>query len=588
MTNQGLKSPYRPLLIGAIVAISLAACVQQGDRRESASDIFILSVVGTNDIHGQFMPYEDRGGITTLSGYVEALRKARSEDGAVLLLDGGDMWQGSLESNLNEGAIMVETFNALGYAASVIGNHEFDFGPVGPNAIPVAPTDDPHEVLKLRATEADFPLLAANLIDTATGERVDWDNVPATTTVDVAGIRIGIIGVLTRSTPFTTIPANVVGLRIAPLTETIVREAQALRADGVDLVIVTAHAGGRCDDFSDPYDISSCDLSREILAVAKSLPPGLVDYINGGHEAHRIAHVVNGVPVTASLSYTRTMSRVDLVIDRSNGAVQDVRVFPPQPLCEWHEPTSGECAWAKDGADNLVAATYEGQPLTPDPKVVALAEQATAIAANLRNEQLGVVLAERFTRIGNPNSALANLTLRALYESLDADVAVLNVEGGLRADLPAGDLRYGDLYTMFPFDNRIAILDISGAELRRIAAGQAHNHRRRAGIYGLRVSMECVDDRLDITLTLDDGRIVRDEDRIRLAANDFLALGGDGLLRPIMPQGGFELTADPRFVREVVADWLRDHTGTFRTADFVNESSRRWFLPETLPRSCKL
>ena len=588
MTVKGPKPTVRQLLIGAIVAISLTACVQQGDRRQSASDIFILSVVGTNDIHGQFMPYEDRGGITTLSGYVEALRKARSEDGAVMLIDAGDMWQGSLESNLNEGAIMVEAFNALGYAASVIGNHEFDFGPVGPQAIPVTPDDDPREALKLRATEADFPVLAANLIDTATGERVDWDNVPATTTVDIAGIQIGIIGVLTRSTPYTTIPANVVGLRIAPLTETIVREARKLRSAGVDVVIVTAHAGGRCDDFSDPYDLSSCDLSREILAVANSLPPGLVDYINGGHEAHPIAHVVNGVAVTAGLAYARAMSRVDLVIERDSGAVRDVRVFPPQRLCQWHDPTSGECGWPGTGADNLVPATYEDYALTPDPAVVTIAERATAIAAELKNEQLGVVLADRFTRVGSPDSALANLTLQALYESLDADVAVLNVSGGLRADLPAGDLVYGDLYTMFPFDNRIAILEISGAELRKVAAGQAHRHRRRAGIFGLSVTMACADDRLDVTLTLDDGRIVEDADRIRIAANDFLALGGDGLLRPIMPPGGFKNIDDPRFVREVVVDWLRRQGGTLRPADFVNDSSGRWFLPENLPASCRL
>ena len=588
MTRQGTKSRVRQLLIGAIVAISLAACVQQGDRRESASDIVIISVVGTNDIHGQFMPYEDRGGITTLSGYVEALRKARSEDGAVMLIDGGDMWQGSLESNLNEGALMVEAFNALGYAASTIGNHEFDFGPVGPNAIPVTPADDPREVLKLRATETDFPLLAANLVDTATGERVDWDNVPATTIVDVAGIRIGIIGVLTRSTPYTTIPANVVGLRIAPLTETIVRDARALRDAGADVVIVTAHAGGRCDDFSDPYDTSSCDLSREILAVANSLPAGLVDYINGGHEAHAIAHVVNGVAVTAGLAYTRAMSRVDLVIDRSSGSVRDVHVFPPQPLCQWQVSASGECAWPGADSNDVVPASYEGHPLTPDPAVVAIAERATAVAADLKNESLGVVLANRFTRVGSPNSALANLTLRALYESLDADVAVLNVSGGLRADLPAGALRYGDVYEMFPFDNRVAILDISGAELRKIAAGQAHNHRRRAGIYGLRVAMDCVDDRLDITLTLDDGRTVQDEDRIRLAANDFLALGGDGMLHPIMPADGFEYSDDPRFVREVVADWLRQRGGTLKPGDFVNETSGRWFLPESLPATCRL
>ena len=588
MTQLGWIPLLRLALIGAVVAISLSACVQQGDRRESHGDLVTLSIVGTNDIHGQFMPYEDRGGITTLSGYIEALRKARSDDGAVLLIDGGDMWQGSLESNLNEGAIMVEAFNALGYAASTIGNHEFDFGPIGANAIPVAPSDDPREVLKQRAREANFPLLAANLIDTATGERVTWDNVIPTTIVEVAGIRIGIIGVLTRSTPYTTIPANVVGLRIAPLTETIVREATALRKAGADIVVVTAHAGGRCDDFSDPLDTSSCDLSREILAVANSLPRGLVDYINGGHEAHAIAHIVNGIAVTTGLAYTRTMSRVDLVIDRSSVSVRDVRVYPPQRLCQWQDPTTGDCAWPEAAADDVAPATYEGHPLTPDPAVVALAKRATAAAAELKNEQLGMVLADRFTREGSPNSALANLTLRALYESLDADVAILNVSGGLRADLPAGELQYGDVYAMFPFDNRVAMLDITGAELRKIVARQAHNHRRRAGIHGVRVEVGCADDRLEITMTLNDGRVVRDEDRILLAANDFLALGGDGVLVPIMPADGLEYADDPRFVREVVADWLRNRGGTITPADFANEASRRWFLPANLPATCAL
>lgn len=571
-----------------MVAISLSACVQQGDRRESPGDLVTLSVVGTNDIHGQFVPQGDRGGVTTLSGYVEALRKARSGDGGVLLIDGGDMWQGSLESNLNEGALMTKAFNALGYAASTIGNHEFDFGPAGEKAIPVEPSDDPREVLKLRAREADFPLLAANLIDADTGRVVDWDNVMPTTTIEVAGVRIGIIGVLTRSTPYTTIPANVVGLRIAPLTETIIREARALRAAGVDVVIVTAHAGGRCDNHSDPRDISSCDLAGEILAVAGQLPPGLVDLINGGHEAHAIAHVVNGVAVTAGLAYTRTLSRVDLVFDRASGTVRDVRVFPPQPLCPWQAPATGECAWPESAPGDAVAATYAGFPVTPDPDVVAVADRAVAIAADLRNERLGVELTDRFTREGNPNSALANLTLRALNESLEADVAILNVSGGLRADLPAGDLSYGDLYSMFPFDNRVAILDISGRELRKVLARQAHNHRRRAGIHGLRVAVDCTEDRLAITMTLDDGRTVRDDDRIRLAANDFLALGGDGVLLPIMPAEGFEYADDPRFVRELVADWLRQRGGALAPSDFVNERSSRWNITLPLPTTCRL
>ena len=96
-----------------------------------------LSIVGTNDLHGGILQREDRGGLAMLGGYVANLRAARARDGgAVLLIDAGDMFQGTLESNLNEGAVVVAAYNALGYAAAAIGNHEFDFGPVGPAATP--------------------------------------------------------------------------------------------------------------------------------------------------------------------------------------------------------------------------------------------------------------------------------------------------------------------------------------------------------------------------------------------------------------------------------------------------------------------
>ena len=128
-----------------------------------------LSIVGTNDLHGGVVARNGRGGLALLGGYVNNLRAARARDGgAVLLIDAGDMFQGTLESNLGEGAAVVAAYNALGYAAAAIGNHEFDFGPVGPAATPRTPADDPRGALKARAAEARFPFLAANLIETAT------------------------------------------------------------------------------------------------------------------------------------------------------------------------------------------------------------------------------------------------------------------------------------------------------------------------------------------------------------------------------------------------------------------------------------
>src|SRR5690606_18472831 len=126
-------------------------------------DLATISIVGTNDLHGHI------GALPLLGGHLANLRRARAHDGAVLLIDGGDMFQGTLESNLEEGASVVRAYEALGYDAVTIGNHEFDYGPIGPRATPRAGTDDPRGALRARMAEADYPFLSANLLARETG-----------------------------------------------------------------------------------------------------------------------------------------------------------------------------------------------------------------------------------------------------------------------------------------------------------------------------------------------------------------------------------------------------------------------------------
>lgn len=580
-------------LIGAMVAISLAACVHLGDRPESGSDIIVISVVGTNDVHGELLPQQGKGGLTTLSGYVAALRQARARDGGLLLVDAGDMWQGTLESNLNEGAAVVAAYNSLGYAAAAIGNHEFDFGPEGAASIPEQQEDDPRGALKKRATEANFPLLAANIIDMETDAPVTWDNVRPSTLVNVAGINIGIVGAITESTPYTTISANTIGLRIGSLRDAIQREAGSLRNAGADLVIVVAHAGSRCEAFDDPDDLSSCDttgrFSGEILRAAAALPPGLVDHIVGGHVHQGIAHYMNGAAVTASYSNTRAFSRVDFTIDRATRRIVDRKVFPPQPLCPSIDTSNGECVWLIDERAALVRpARYEDIAVRPLPAILEIANQAARDAAQIKMDKVGIVLEAPFTTDGNPESALGNLVLEAIHESVGGDVVFHNVHGGLRNSLPAGELVYGSVFQMFPFDNRVVILDMSGAELRKIIAGQVHNHRRRAGIWGIAVTATCSDGRLALSITRDNGQEIQDRDRLNVAVNDFLATGGDDILTAAMPESGFEWQDDPRLIRDVIVDWLRARGGSIHPDQFQDPGARRWNVPESLPASCLL
>ena len=123
-----------------------------------------ITIIGTNDLHGAL----DR--LPLFAGYVDNMRAARAADGgAVVLIDAGDLFQGTLESNLAEGADVIKAYNQLGYAASAVGNHEFDYGPVGPHVTVKSPGDDPRGALKARVSEAKFPFLVTNIVDQATG-----------------------------------------------------------------------------------------------------------------------------------------------------------------------------------------------------------------------------------------------------------------------------------------------------------------------------------------------------------------------------------------------------------------------------------
>ncbi len=546
------------------LALLAAGCAQVA----TGPDLAVITVIGTNDVHGELVAQDGRGGITTFSGYVNAVRQARSGDGAVLLVDAGDMWQGTLESNLNEGYSVVEAYNAMGYAAAAIGNHEFDFGPLGPKSIPDDESDNPQGALQARAAKASFPLLAANLVDASTGEMVNWDNVQPSAVVQKAGVLIGVIGVLTENTRATTIAANVHNIRISPLVAAIEEQAETLRMAGASLIVVVAHAGSRCTEFDDPLDTSSCHMDGEIMRVAQALRPGLVDHIVAGHVHQGIAHDVNGIAVTSSYSNTRAFSRVDFTVDRATGQVVDRRIYPPQPI--------------------VAGDTYEGRDIVPDEEVVAIAQRAADMAERRRAEPLGVFLEAPASHRTRPESPLGNLMTDAVLEMSNADISIHNVWGGIRAELPGGELTYGDVFRMFPFDNRVSVIELTGSEVRLIIAQQAHNRYRAAGFSGMRVFVSCDVNQMQVRMLRPDGSEIDDEDVLRVVANDFLLLGGDDILTPVIPEGGFTLPSGTPLVRETLVQWFRSNPGNMDPAEFVDADALRWNLPPELPAECQL
>ncbi len=533
-----------------------------------------IAIVGTNDVHGQLLATEGSGGLVTLSGYVDALRQSGEVD-EVLLLDAGDMWQGTLESNLDEGASVVAAYNALGYAAAAIGNHEFDFGPAGPASIP-GPGDDARGALRQRASEATFPLLAANLVDVDGGQPPAWDNVYASTMLQVAGIDVGIVGVMTSEAMSATIAANVEGLEVTPLAAAVAREAEALRRAGAALVIVTAHAGGRCSNYANPADLTSCEPGGEIFTLAEALRPGLVDHIIAGHVHGPLAHFVNGISITSNDSRTPSFGRTDFAVT-ATGTVERIRLHPPTPLCPYSYAANDACAWTDPGDGSVRTARYAGMRVEPDPAVVAIAGRAQAAAEQQKRQSLGVVLAEPFTLKGNPESALGNLVTGALLATFGADAAIHNVHGGLRAPLPAGELSFGSVYEMFPFDNRVVIVELDGHELRDVLRAQLAKGRTRAGIAGIRVVADCTGGDIDIRILRDSGTPVLDGDRVDIVVNDFLAFGGDGILTPVMPDGGFAVDDSLPRVRDALVHWF-EHQEGLHPEDFSSAAAPRWRL----------
>ena len=472
---------------------------------------FVLSLLGLNDLHGRLRA------LPAFAGYANNLRRVRAEDGgAVALIDAGDMFQGTLESNLTEGASVIAAYRVLGMTVATLGNHEFDFGPVSGGS-------DPQGAIRARIREASFPILSANLVVRGSHASPPWEKLQRSVLVNVHGVRVGFVGLLTHETPTIVMNAWFAGLDVEPLAPTMAEEARRLRGQGAELVIGVAHAGADCKDFSDPADLRSCAPEAEIFELARALPAGTVDAIFAGHTHAGVAQLVNGVPIVEAYARGRAFSRIDLRLDRATHRVLERTIFPPHELCP--KLTEGGPCTLTD---------YEGAPTTEDLDVAQAIEPALAQAAHFREAPLGCTVSEAMSCEHGIESALGNLFADLLREAVTgADVAILN-GGSLRADLPAGQLSYGQLFEAMPFDNLVAKIRVTGAELKTVISTHLqHDAHGLISLSGLRVSARCGKSGVELKLTRDNGKAVSDRETLLIATSDYLATGGDGLFAPL-------------------------------------------------------
>jgi 5'-nucleotidase len=563
-----------------------------------------LKLVATTDRHGHVeteheelalddgrrVPVE-RGGVALLSGYLANLRK--QSPGGVVLLDGGDLFQGTMVSNLGEGAAVVAAMNALGYDASALGNHEFDFGPVGPHATAQA-GEDPRGALRARAKEARFPIVSANIVED--------DGKPLFqpyAMVRAGGVSIAIVGGTSEDLPRTTIRPNLVGLKVLPLAPAIARAAREARLAGAKVVVVVVHAGGECavrraaltDEV--PGDLAGCErdselfrLARELKARADSGEGGRVDALFGGHTHKSLTAVVAGIPVAQAWPSGMALAEIDLALDASGAPTGKFRVAPILELCS--ATLGGTCEPHHARGAAVEPARFAGAPVEADPKLTAVIAPAVERARAARAAPVNVRLDGPLKRRYAEESPLGNLVADLVREATHADVGLVN-GGGLRADLPAGALTYGALFETLPFDNKLATVRLDGAALLGLITRNLQTARGVLSISGARVEARCQGGKLEVAITLADGRRVEESGKYLIGTSDFLALGGDDFSELGRALAAGAITIDDEAVlRDVVAARLAALGPVLRSDDarWFDPAKRRLELPHGRPVHC--
>lgn len=372
-----------------------------------------LVILHTNDIHGYMTPSQHCLGIAAIA----QLKKDYEQKGCdVLLLDAGDMLQGNSFAGLFQGESVVKVMNAAGYDAAALGNHDFDYGA---------------DVLEQRMKEMNFPALAANITVDATGEPFAQGHTIFTLS---DGMKIGVFGLDTPSTKTTSSPKNTAGLSFAA-GEEMFAAAQAqideLKAQGCSEIICLGHLGEE--------EMNRGNTAADVVQNTK----GISVLING-HD-----HQVENQTV-------QDMEGNDVLIVESGYYLRGVGVLTYE-----------------DGkfAESLVeAGTYEGSE--PDLSEM-VAEINEKIEASLG--EISAVTEFDLNSAGNAGgmdteSNLGDFVTDAIYWQVSQangtapDGVVLN-SGAIRSPLKAGDISLLDIRNMFPFNNQLCTIELTGAQL---------------------------------------------------------------------------------------------------------------------------
>ena len=364
----------------------------------------VIDLYAVNDLHGKLADGKNHPGVDELSTYIENARKSKDN---VILLSSGDMWQGAAESNLTHGKIITDWMNEMDFVSMTLGNHEFDWG---------------QEKIRENAELAQFPILGINVYDNQTGSQVDYCQ--NSVVVECDGVQVGIIGAIGDC--YSSISADrSQGIHFktgSALTNLIKAEATRLRKEGVDFVVLSAH-----DDYEEGY-------------YDTSLSNGYIDLVFEGHTHQRYAqkdtygvyHLQGGGDNSGITTATVTYNLANDSYTVSGSAIRtsSYSSLPDHPVV----------AQLLEKYDDQVSQAYRVLGYNRTKRDDSVVEQYVAnlycdAGLDKWGSQYNIVLGGGFLQTRSPYN------------------------------LAAGQVTYGDLMSLLPFDNRLVLCRIQGKYL---------------------------------------------------------------------------------------------------------------------------
>lgn len=384
------------------------------------SVVVVFDFYGINDLHGKFADADSNIGVDELTAY---LKNARANNKNTILLSAGDMWQGSSESNMTKGRIIVDWMNELDFTAMAIGNHEFDWG---------------EEYVESNAAMAEFPFLAINIYDRTTNKLVDYCS--PSVMVDRDGVQIGIIGAIGDC--YSSIAVDkcdeVYFKTGRDLTNLIKAESEKLRQQGADCIIYLLHDGyGQSGN-------SFLTSSQTSSYYDSSLSNGYVDVVFEGHthqgyraeDEHGVYHLQNKGDNKGGITHVQIAINVVTQKNRvRNAELVNTSVY-----------------------QNLEDDTLIQQLMDKYKDEISTANRVLGYNSSYRNSAyLQQLIAKLYYELGEK-------TWGNQYQIV--------LGGGFMSarspyNLYKGDVTYSDIQSIFPFDNQITLCSVKGSDLRR-------------------------------------------------------------------------------------------------------------------------